>query len=203
MKRSMNAPVNIAIFASGNGTNMQAITDFFAQHTETGIRPALVVSDNPEAFVLRRAEKEGIPFVVLPKSRLSDRNEVMPILEAYGIAYIILAGYLRLVPEFLLEAYPGKILNIHPALLPKYGGKGMYGHHVHEAVKAAREEVTGITIHEIDADYDRGKIVFQAETPIDPENDSPEDIAAKVHLLEHEFFPKVIGEWIARKEAQK
>lgn len=203
IRHNMNSPINIAIFASGNGTNMQAITDFFAHRPEAGIRPALVVSDNPDAYVLRRAEKEGIPSVVLNKSSLGDRNEVMPILEAHRIGYIILAGYLRLIPEFLLEAYPGKILNIHPALLPKYGGKGMYGHHVHEAVKAAGEKVTGITIHEIDADYDRGKIVFQAETPIDSEADSTEDIAAKVHLLEHEFFPKTIGEWIARKEAKK
>ena len=125
---------------------------------------------------------------------------MLSLLEKHEIRYIILAGYLRLIPAFLLDAFPGRILNIHPALLPKYGGKGMYGHHVHEAVKAAGEHETGITIHVIDAEYDKGETLFQAKTTIDPVSDSPDDIAAKVHELEQRYFPEVIGKWIHKKE---
>ena len=198
----MPTPINIAIFASGNGTNMQAITDYFTSLPDRGVVPALVLSDNPSAFVLERAKASGIPAVTCTRSELQDAEFILSLLRKYDIRYIILAGYLRLVPLFLLEAFPGKILNIHPALLPKYGGKGMYGHHVHEAVKAAGEHETGITIHEIDEEFDRGSIVFQAKTAIDPERDSPDDIASKVHLLEHRHFPKVIDLWITQKESE-
>ena len=199
----MISPINIAIFASGNGTNMQAITDFFADRSDQRVSVALVLSDNPKAFVLQRAERKGIPSVALSKEELGNESLVMELLEKRDIKYIILAGYLKLIPEFLLRAFPGRILNIHPALLPKYGGKGMYGHHVHEAVKAAREKVTGITIHEIDSEYDKGQTIFQAQTEIDPDQESAEDIANKVHRLEHSHFPKVIADWIAAKERNK
>lgn len=196
----MESAINIAIFASGNGTNMEAITDYLAVRESEKIQVSLVLSDNPDAYVLQRAARKKIPTVVLSRVELNDAQVVLPLLRQYGVEYIILAGYLRLIPEFLIEAFPSRILNIHPALLPKYGGKGMYGHHVHEAVKAAGESVTGITIHEIDREYDKGRTVFQAETRLDTEAETPDSIAEKVHLLEQEHFPRVVVDWIKGKK---
>ena len=197
----MNSPIKIAIFASGNGTNMQAIADYLAMNPGSGIRIALIVSDNPSAYVLERARGAGIPSRVLSPEERRDSGVFLGLLKEYGVRYIVLAGYLRRVPAFLVEAYRGRILNIHPALLPKHGGKGMYGDFVHSAVKAAGDRVTGITIHEADEEFDHGKVVFQAETEIDPDGDSIEEIARKVHLLEHRYYPTVIAEWIHSKEA--
>ena len=197
----MSSTLNIAIFASGNGTNMQAVTDYFRARPAGGITVALVMSDNAGAFVLERAKKAGIPAVVLSKEERRNPEVLLPILARHEVRYIVLAGYMKRIPGYLIEAFPGRILNIHPALLPKYGGKGMYGAFVHEAVKASGERETGITIHEVDGEFDHGRIVFQAATAIDPERESAEEIADKVHFLEHRHYPEVIEAWIAEKEA--
>ena len=199
----MNSPINIAIFASGNGTNMQAITDYFTSRPASAITVSIVVSDNPEAYVLERSKKAGVPYEVLDKSERTDEQRMLGLMSSYRIKYIVLAGYLRKVPLFLIKAYEGRILNIHPALLPKFGGKGMYGHFVHEAVKTAGETKTGITIHEVNEAYDRGRIIFQAETQVDPSRDTPEVIAEKVHLLEQKHFPGEIERWIISKEKER
>lgn len=174
---------------------MEAIAEYMAVHPGLNIRIGCVIVDREEAYVRVRAQKQGIPSHYLTAPELADENVVLPLLQQYGVDRIILAGYLKMVPTFLLNAYPHRILNIHPALLPSYGGKGMYGMHVHEAVHRAGECRTGITIHEIDEHYDRGRTIFQAEVEIDPATDTPEDIAKKVHVLEHAHFPRVIAEW--------
>lgn len=186
---------SLAIFASGNGTNMEAIAQYLSEHPSLGIRIGCVVVDRRDAFVRRRAKAYGIPDHYLTSEELQDPAVLLPLLHSYRVDRVILAGYLRKIPLFMLEAFPHRILNIHPALLPKYGGKGMYGRHVHEAVHAAGERTTGITIHEIDEQYDRGRTIFQAEVEIDPTQDSPDVIAQKVHALEHEHFPRVVAEW--------
>lgn len=186
---------SLAIFASGNGTNMEAIAQYLSEHPSLGIRITCVVVDRRDTFVRQRAKAHGIPDHYLTSAELQDPAVLLPLLRSYRVDCVILAGYLRKIPLFMLEAFPHRILNIHPALLPKYGGKGMYGRHVHEAVHAAGERTTGITIHEIDEQYDRGRTIFQAEVEIDPTQDSPDVIAEKVHALEHEHFPRVVAEW--------
>ncbi|MDO5036464.1 MAG: phosphoribosylglycinamide formyltransferase [Porphyromonas sp.] len=188
----------IAIFASGNGTNMEAIVQYLrkGEGKESGIEVACVVCDVPGAYVLERAWKWDIPHYHLTKVQRNDPDYLLSLLREHEVEAIVLAGYLKLIPPFLLKAYPHRILNIHPALLPKYGGKGMYGMHVHEAVKRAGEAETGITIHVIDEEFDRGKTIFQAKTSVDPD-DTPEEIAQKVHRLEHQHFPRVIVEWLS------
>lgn len=186
----------IAVFVSGSGSNMQKIAEYFAQHPELGQEIALVVSDQPEAYVLQRAEALGIKAIHLTPRQLNDVDTLLPILAKESVDAVVLAGYLRLVPRFMLEAYKDRIVNIHPALLPKYGGKGMYGMNVHRAVKEAGEAESGITIHLIDEVYDRGTPLFQATTAISPE-DTPEDIAHKVQQLEHQHFPRVVSEWLS------
>ena len=179
----------IAVFVSGNGTNCEALIRHFG--TSSRAKVALVVSSSPSAYALVRAERLGVPTAVLTKSGLNDPAVVLPLLAEYHVEWIVLAGFLKVVPDFLLEAYPRRVVNLHPALLPKFGGRGMYGHHVHEAVKAAGESVTGMTVHYVTSEVDGGKIIAQFSVPISPA-DTPEDIAEKEHVLEMEHFPSVI-----------
>ncbi|MBS1935015.1 MAG: phosphoribosylglycinamide formyltransferase, partial [Bacteroidetes bacterium] len=181
-----NSPaVHIAIFASGAGSNAQKIIDHFKQHAF--IKVSLVVCNKAGAGVLSIAEKEKIPHIIIEKERFFRGDAYVEILALHKIDFIVLAGFLWKIPSALIQRFPGKIINIHPALLPKYGGKGMFGHHVHEAVIAAKEKESGITIHYVDELYDHGKIIFQATCTIE-KNDTPEILAQKVHLLEHRFF---------------
>lgn len=184
----------VAIFASGSGSNAENIAKYFKGSDAVEI--SLILANNPEAYVLERAKKLGIESVVVTGKEFRAADKVLEILKERNIDFIVLAGFLLLVPAKLIEAYPGKIVNIHPALLPKHGGKGMYGDHVHEAVVAAGDTESGITIHLIDERYDCGTTFFQATCPVLP-TDTPHDVAEKVHALEYEHFPRVIEEIIA------
>jgi phosphoribosylglycinamide formyltransferase-1 len=179
----------MAVFASGAGSNTARIIDHFRHHPV--IKVALVVSNKPGAGVLGIAEKAGIPTLLIEKEPFFREDGYVGALKDLGIDIIVLAGFLWKIPMSLLRAYPGKIINLHPALLPKYGGKGMYGRYVHEAVVAAGEKETGITIHLVDELYDHGKVVFQALVPVEA-GDTPERVAEKVRRLEHRYFPEII-----------
>ena len=181
--------MNIAIFVSGSGTNCENLIRYF-EHSEM-VNCALVVSNKPDAYALVRAERLGVPTAVISKAQLYNPGETLPLLESYGIEFIVLAGFLPLVPDFLIEAFPRKIINLHPALLPKFGGKGMWGHHVHEAVKAAGETETGMTVHYVTPVCDSGEIIAQFRTSISPD-DTADDIAEKEHQLEMQYFPQVV-----------
>ena len=185
---------NVAIFVSGSGTNCENIIRYFKDAEQVKIR--LVVSNKADAYALVRAKNLGVPSTVMSKSDFNDEEKTMALMKEYDIQFIVLAGFLLMVPDFLIEAYDRRMINIHPALLPKYGGKGMYGHHVHEAVKAANEKETGMTVHYVSNVCDGGEIIAQFRTPLSPE-DTPDDIAHKEHLLEMEHFPKVIEQIIA------
>lgn len=178
----------IAILASGNGTNAEKIITHFKDSAKAEI--AVVASNKKEAYVLERAKKHGIPFFSFSKVEMEEGKVAEKLLQLH-IDLIVLAGFLLKVPEHLIEAFPDRIINIHPALLPKFGGKGMYGSFVHQAVKEKGELTTGITIHLVNNHYDEGRIIFQDSVEIMPE-DSPEDIAEKVHALEHKYYPKII-----------
>jgi phosphoribosylglycinamide formyltransferase-1 len=180
----------LAIFASGSGSNCENIIRHYQQDPQLA-ETVLVVCNRPGAIVLDRAKRLGVPSVVITKAELNDASVMLPLLEQYDVTFIVLAGFLPLIPNFLIDAFPKRIINIHPALLPKYGGKGMFGHHVHEAVKAAGETVTGMTVHWVTPVCDAGEIIAQYSVALAPE-DSPDDIAAKEHQLEMEFYPKVI-----------
>ena len=183
----------VAIFASGNGTNAEAIIKYFQSHASIDI--AMVLSNNKEARVLERAAKFNTPTFTFNRSEFRESSYILSQLEHHKVTHIVLAGFMWLIPSYLVKAYPNRIVNIHPALLPKYGGKGMYGMYVHEAVKINNESLTGITIHVVNERYDEGKILLQKSCTILP-SDSPEDIANKVHALEHEWYAKQIEEWI-------
>ena len=185
--------INIAIFVSGSGTNCENLIKYFADSER--VNCALVVSNKADAYALVRAQNLGIKTAVAPKVQLNDADFMMPLLREYAIDFIVLAGFLPLVPDFLIDAFPRRIINIHPALLPKYGGKGMWGHHVHEAVKAAGETETGMTVHYVTPVCDSGEIIAQFRTPLSP-NDTVDDIAEKEHLLEMTYFPKVVEQVI-------
>lgn len=184
-------PINIAIFASGSGTNCENLIRYF--HHSDGINCALVVSNKSDAYALVRAEQLSVPTAVVTKEQLNNPDILIPLLNKYNICFIVLAGFLPLIPNFLLNAFPRQIINLHPALLPKYGGKGMWGHHVHEAVKAAGETETGMTVHYVTPVCDAGEIIAQYRVTLSPE-DTAEDIAEKEHLLEMEHFPHVVEE---------
>jgi formyltetrahydrofolate-dependent phosphoribosylglycinamide formyltransferase len=186
---NMPAHKTIAIFASGAGSNAARIIDFF--RADTSIRIALIVCNKPGAGVLGIAARENIPTLIIEKEQFFRGDAYLPVLHEHNINFIILAGFLWKIPDALIHAYPGTIVNIHPALLPKYGGKGMYGQHVHAAVIAAGEKETGITIHYVDEHYDNGDIIFQATCPVLPD-DTPETLAARIHQLEHTHYPQVI-----------
>ena len=180
---------NLAIFVSGSGTNCENIIRHFAHHPEVNV--ALVVSSSAKAGALARVEPYGIPTLVVNREELASPQFVRMLQTDYHVTFIVLAGFLSLIPETLTTAYTHRMINIHPALLPRYGGKGMYGRHVHEAVKAAGETETGMTVHWVSGKVDSGGIIAQFRTPISPD-DTPDDIAAKEHALEMEHFPQVI-----------
>lgn len=184
---------HIAIFASGSGTNAEKIFQHFQNHTS--IKVSCLLSNKQDAFAIERAKKWNIPTYTFNKADLYENGKIAEILEKEQIEWIVLAGFLWLLPAWLIEKYPKKIINIHPSLLPKYGGKGMYGMKVHQAVWNNREPFTGITIHYANTVYDEGEIIFQAKTILSPE-DTPEIIAEKVHQLEYKYFPVVIEETI-------
>ncbi|PRD57259.1 phosphoribosylglycinamide formyltransferase [Sphingobacterium gobiense] len=179
----------IAIFASGSGSNAQKIMEHFKYSNLAEV--ALVLSNNPEAYVLQRADNFEIPSHIFDKKALYETDEIIDILKRLEIDLIVLAGFLWLVPQHLLKAFPNKIINIHPALLPKYGGKGMYGDRVHKTVLAAGDEEHGITIHFVNENFDEGEVIHQAKFKIEPE-DTLEVIKFKGQQLEHQYFPKVI-----------
>lgn len=181
--------VRIAILASGSGSNAEEIIRYLKDKKD--LRVEVIVTNRPDAGVIGRAERLGIPAEVIPNAEWSDQERVLSFFRSRKIDFIVLAGFLRMIPEFLIGAYPRQIVNIHPALLPAYGGKGMYGMNVHRSVCANQEKESGITIHLVNEEYDRGEIVFQARCPVAPE-DGPEDVQKKVQMLEHEFYPVVV-----------
>ena len=180
---------SIAIFASGNGTNAENIIRYF-QNSEL-VNVELVLTNRESAFVLERARSLNVPFACMGKAEWMDGTAVLSLLENRGIDFIVLAGFLARVPDCILHAYPNKMINIHPSLLPKFGGKGMYGDRVHEAVIAAGEKESGITIHYTNEHYDEGAIICQVKCPVLPE-DTPDDLAHRIHALEYDTYPKVI-----------
>ena len=188
----------IAISASGSGSNAENIIQYFAQKPQFCVKS--VFCNVPDAYVLERAKKYRIPSFVFNREEFRNPDKVFRQLQEQEIDFIVLAGFLWLMPSFITAAWPNKIVNIHPALLPAYGGKGMYGHHVHEAVIAAGEKESGITIHYVNDHYDQGAIIFQAKCPVLP-TDTPDDLAARVHELEYRYFPQIIAETILKQEA--
>lgn len=187
----------VAIFASGSGSNAENIAHYFEGRSLIDIR--IILTNNPNAFVLERAAKLGIPSAVFTRKELNETNRVLDILKQEGVEWIILAGFLLKVPENMIQAFDGKIVNIHPALLPKFGGKGMYGEKVHEAVVEAKEIESGITIHFVNENYDEGAVIAQEKCSVLP-TDNADDVAQKVHALEYEFFPKVIEQLLLKNE---
>lgn len=185
----------IAILASGSGTNAENIFNYF-RCSET-ISVALFLTNNPTAYVVNRAQRLGVECLVFDRAKMKDREGLLKILAEYQIDYIVLAGFLWLLPDFLVEAYKDRIINIHPSLLPLYGGKGMYGDNVHKAVVQAQDKVSGITIHKVDANYDSGQIISQIKVEVLP-SDSYQDVASKVHALEYEHFPRFIEMEVSR-----
>lgn len=190
----------VAIFASGAGSNAQQVINHFRDSRTTRI--ALIVCNKPGAGVLNIAQKEHIPVLLIEKEAFFRGNGYLDELKEAGIDFIVLAGFLWKVPATLTAAYPNRIVNIHPALLPRYGGKGMYGMFVHEAIITAGEKESGITIHYVDNVYDNGDIIFQATCPIEP-GDTPAILAQKVHQLEHAHYPRVIEEVIGQLPNQR
>jgi phosphoribosylglycinamide formyltransferase 1 len=183
----------IAVFASGAGSNAARIIDRFREHKI--IHVVLIVSNNAEAGVLKIAQKENIPSLLIQKEKFFQGDAYIKELKEKQIDLIVLAGFLWKIPDSLIKTFKGKIINIHPALLPKYGGKGMYGSAVHEAVIAAQEKESGITIHYVDELYDHGKIIFQTKCPV-MVNDTANSLARRVHELEHEHYSRIIGELV-------
>jgi phosphoribosylglycinamide formyltransferase-1 len=180
---------HIAVFASGSGSNAENISRFFSENPSVEV--SLFLTNNPDAAVNGRAKKLGIPCYIFNREQFYNTNLIVEELEKYSIDFVVLAGFLWLIPSNLLNKFPKHIINIHPALLPKYGGKGMYGAKVHETVIANKEKESGITIHFVNEEYDAGNIIFQAKCNIDSK-DSPESLAAKVHELEYRYFPEII-----------
>lgn len=184
----------IALFASGSGSNAEQIAQYFADNPDVTV--TLIATNNPKAGVIERARRLHVPVLLFDRAPFND-GRITQLLLTQGIDLIVLAGFLWLVPADLVRAFPRRIINIHPALLPKFGGKGMYGHHVHEAVVAAGETESGITIHYVDEHYDEGQIIFQARCPVEP-TDTPDDVARKVQVLEHQQYPRVVAEVLQR-----
>ncbi len=179
----------IALFASGSGSNVENIVRYFAG--KKTIEFPLILSNKQDAFVHERAKMLGVPSVTFSRDEFADGRKIVSLLDKYEVDFIVLAGFLLKVSLPILEAYPNKIINIHPALLPKFGGKGMYGHHVHQAVVDAGETHSGITIHYVNEQYDEGSIIFQATCEVSA-GDTPDMVADKVHALEYRYFPEVI-----------
>ena len=192
--------VNIAIFVSGSGSNCENIIRYFQTNGQVNI--ALVVSNRADAYALTRAKYLNVPSVVLPKADFNNEEKGLKLMADHRIDFIVLAGFLLMIPDWLIAAYQRRIINLHPALLPKFGGIGMYGHHVHEAVRKANETETGMTVHWVSNVCDGGEIIAQFRTPITPD-DTPDDIADKEHILEMEHFPQVIEAVLKQEELIK
>lgn len=184
---------NIAIFASGSGSNAEKIIQHFMQQND--IQVVCLFTNKKEAYVLERAKKYHIPNFFFPYSEWKNAEPIIQKLKEFNVDYIILAGFLLKIPQSLIDLYPNRIINIHPALLPKYGGKGMYGDYVHHAVIEAKEKESGITIHYVNENYDEGKTIFQAKCQVLP-TDTPDSLAEKIHQLEHKHFPEIIEQVI-------
>ena len=180
---------SIAIFASGSGTNAENIINYFKNNNLAEVR--LVVTNNPNAFVIERAKKLSVPYKVFSNKSAYESEQLLDSLYEAEINFIVLAGFMWLVPPKLIENFQGRIVNIHPALLPKYGGRGMYGDRVHQSVSQSGETKTGITIHHVNENYDEGDIIFQATCDISA-GENPDTIAEKVHSLEYKHYPRVI-----------
>ena len=181
----------LLLFASGNGTNAENIIRYFSKKQSAEV--VVVLSNNPHAGVLKKAQKQNVPTAVFSRTDFSETEKILSILASYHPDLIILAGFLWKIPPEVVRHYPRRIINVHPALLPRFGGKGMYGRHVHEAVIKSGETKSGITIHYVNEKYDEGQIIFQKETEISPD-ETPESLAEKIHQLEYAYFPKVIEE---------
>jgi len=179
----------LALFASGSGTNAENLIKTFKENKKIEI--SVIFSNNKDAYVIQRAINHNIKYHIFSRPDFYQSKKVLEILQNNKIDFIVLAGFLWLIPDYLIDAYPDRIINIHPALLPKYGGKGMYGMNVHESVIKNNETESGITIHYVNKEYDKGSIIFQAKCPVLP-TDTPEDVAKKVHELEYIHFPKII-----------
>ncbi len=185
----------LALFASGSGSNAEQIATYFADRTDVEV--SLILSNNPKAGVIDRARRLHIPVLLFDRTTFYDTDKIVAFLQQQRIDLVVLAGFMWLVPAALVRAFPGRIINIHPALLPKFGGKGMYGHHVHDAVVAAGEAETGITIHFVNEHYDEGQIIFQAASPVGP-TDKADDVAQKIHELEYAHYPRVVDMVLGR-----
>lgn len=183
-----NKKIRLAVFVSGGGTNLENIINYFSADEQVEV--SMVVSNKADAYALQRAKNHDIPYAVISRKQFAE-DEATVMAAVKDCDFIILAGFLVKVPDYLIDAYPKRIINIHPALLPKYGGKGMYGHHIHEAVKAAGEKETGITIHFVNNELDAGEHIAQFKVTLSDE-DTADTIAAKIHELEQAHFPKVI-----------
>ncbi|WP_246000590.1 phosphoribosylglycinamide formyltransferase [Pontibacter diazotrophicus] len=188
---------NIVIFASGSGSNAQRLLEYFEHHPE--IRVAALFSNNPKAYALKRAETYHVPALLFSREEFLHTDKVLQQIQQFNPDLIVLAGFLWLVPKNLLQAFPNRIINIHPALLPQYGGKGMHGMHVHTAVVEAGEKESGITIHYINEEYDKGAFIRQERCPVLP-TDTPEDLAARVLQLEHQYLPLVVEQLIKEQD---
>lgn len=186
----------LAIFASGSGSNAENIIRHFQHHPL--IEVACICTNRPDAFVIERVRKYKVPVLVFTREEFYESEKVLDFLNDNQVNFIVLAGFLWLVPEYLLVSFPNKIVNIHPALLPKYGGKGMYGNRVHQAVIDHHEKTSGITIHLVNREYDRGDTLFQATCPVDP-SDTAETLATKVHQLEYEHFPVIVEQEVMKR----
>lgn len=180
---------NIAIFASGSGTNAENLIKHFANSPSAKV--TILLSNNLNAFALERAKRLNVPTITFTREQFYQKEIILDVLREHKIDLIVLAGFLWLIPQYLTDSYPRGIVNIHPALLPKYGGKGMYGSHVHEAVVANGEAESGITIHYVNEHYDEGSIIFQAKVSLNP-SETADSLATKIHQLEYEHFPKVV-----------
>lgn len=189
--KNIKMSIKIALFASGSGSNAENIVHFFSE--KPNFEFSVILSNKADAFVHERAKKLQIPSFTFSREDFLEGEKILNFLKQHQIDYVVLAGFLLKIPSVLIQAFPQKIINIHPALLPKYGGKGMYGMRVHQAVAEAGETESGITIHYVNENYDEGSIIFQAKCPV-LETDTPEMIADKVHALEYAYFPKVISE---------
>jgi phosphoribosylglycinamide formyltransferase-1 len=195
---SETTKIKLAVFASGNGSNAEQIMQYFSNHDRVEV--SLILSNKSDAYVVQRALKHRVPCFVFSRKSLNEGSVVDKALADNKIDFIVLAGFMLLMPKRIIDRYPKAIVNIHPALLPKYGGKGMYGHHVHEAVVQNKEEITGITIHWVNERYDEGAIIFQASCTLGPK-DTAAEVADKVHRLEHAHYPKVIEGILAKKDS--
>ena len=191
----MNTPIRLAILGSGNGTNAQQISEYFAGRSD--VQVACIIYNKRDAYIAQRAKNLGIPLRMITKQEFNS-PEFTEEMKGLDLDLIVLAGFLWKIPSSLIQAYPKKIVNIHPALLPKYGGKGFYGERVHEAVVAAKEQFSGITVHYVNEVYDSGEFILQAYTKLDA-NETPDSLAAKIHKLEQAYFPVAIEQVLFRR----